>query len=118
LTVIDDILYFNAQDTLHGRELWKYPSVAGNTMGINETDFANSVVMYPNPANGVFIIELKDCKDTYELIITDILGKTVLVQKNQYVKSEIYLSKQVNGTYFVQLKTKTGSVTKKLTINR
>ena len=84
--------------------------------GIANYDLQNEFIIYPNPNSGTFTISTK--RKDFALTITNILGEKILSQKIQNIKSEIDLSKQPSGIYFLQLKTSEGIATKKIVINK
>lgn len=74
-------------------------------------------VVYPNPSNGVFTLELKNMKDTYTLNVYDIMGRrleTRLIDftTEQSVKFEI----KQRGMYIVSLSNESGILTKKVIV--
>jgi len=58
-----------------------------NTVGIVENDFGNSLLIYPNPTNGNFIIDLGLNYESIAVRITDVNGK--LIQSNSYNNSQL-----------------------------
>ncbi|MBI4947900.1 MAG: T9SS type A sorting domain-containing protein [Bacteroidetes bacterium] len=84
--------------------------------GIENYDLQNRFIIYPNPNNGTFAIETKEKK--YELVIANVLGEKIYSSKINLGKSEIDLSNQPNGIYFMQIKTDQGTANKKLIINK
>jgi hypothetical protein len=89
-------------------------TVVPNTTGIFEHKQASEILLYPNPNNGNFTITTKEI--AYELIITNILGEKILSQKIQSEKSEIDLSSQPQGIYFLQLNNNEISKSEKIII--
>ncbi len=71
------------------------------TNEIAENNKANNFNIYPNPSNGTFTVDTK--KNDYKLIITNILGEIVYQSEIKNPQSEIDLSKQPKGVYFVQM---------------
>ncbi|MGZ3866930.1 MAG: NHL domain-containing protein [Bacteroidia bacterium] len=72
----------------------------------------NAFQMYPNPAvNTVYIEE----NTSFEVIITDVLGKVVMKEKN---KKEIDLTNAPEGIYIVSVRTLKGVTSQKLVISR
>ncbi len=64
---------------------------------INESKLAN---IYPNPSNGLFMIDLKSAA---QIIVTNTLGQTILTETMNPGKHQIDLQKQANGVYFVKV---------------
>ena len=61
----------------------------------------SSIKMYPNPNNGEFVIEL-DQNSNASISITDIMGRTLLVQKADS-QNHVDLKAYTNGIYFVRV---------------
>ena len=66
--------------------------------GVPTKTLNKTIKIYPNPTCGKFTIENKG-----ELIISNLLGKEILSQKLTSPKSEIDLSNQSKGIYFVKV---------------
>jgi hypothetical protein len=66
---------------------------------INEV-LGNLVTIYPNPNNGVFIIELNA---TTQVSITSILGDVLLNTTLNTGKQTLDIQNRANGIYFVKL---------------
>ena len=56
-------------------------------LGIFENDFGNNFLLYPNPTNGYFSIDLKDTYQMVSITITDLNGK--LIQSKQFENSQL-----------------------------
>lgn len=70
-------------------------------LGINEIE-AKGFVIYPNPTNGVFTIEVKDGTSN-EISVKDITGKTVYSSTMNNSTVNVDLSVLKAGQYFVEL---------------
>lgn len=86
------------------------------SIGIAGNKSFSKTKISPNPTSGKISIETKEKE--YVLIITNVLGEKVFFQKIQKEKSEIDLSKQPNGIYFLKLETPNGQFTQKLIIQK
>ena len=80
-------------------------SVSG--VGINENTIASDIHVYPNPSNGIFMLDIS-LKNTgsYKYEITDILGNVISSSKIENDKlhfEEINLTNQSKGVYFLHL---------------
>jgi hypothetical protein len=84
--------------------------------GIEHLPENSTFAIYPNPSSGTFTIVSKE--NEYTLIITNILGQRILIQKIQTEdeKTEIDLSSQPSGMYFIQLQYNNSVATQKLII--
>lgn len=67
----------------------------------NETLNNSSIKIYPNPSQGLFTLELTECKNSM-IIITDVLGRIIL-RKNAQLVNEVDLSNQKSGVYSVSI---------------
>lgn len=72
--------------------------------------------IYPNPGTGKFIVE--GTEQNSNIIITDVLGQTILQTKSTGGKTEIDLSNCLNGIYFIRVISKNGPATKKIIITK
>ncbi|MDI9341660.1 MAG: SBBP repeat-containing protein [Sediminibacterium sp.] len=61
-------------------------------------------IIYPNPGNGIFNIELQVSTPIHLTIIevTDVLGRVILTDKVNAGDYQLNLSNQINGIYFVK----------------
>jgi len=91
-----------------------YENIFGVTTSISEPISALSLTIYPNPTSGQFRIVLPT--DNAEIIITDIIGQQIL--KTQTTQKTTNLQLENNGVYIVYVKTKQGTTTQKLIVNR
>jgi len=71
--------------------------------------------LYPNPTNGIFVIEL-DKNSKYEVTVIDILGKTVYTSSINDMSTTIDLSGLEKGVYTVELKDENSKYTEKLIV--
>ena len=58
-----------------------------NTVGVLENSFGNNLLVYPNPTNGNFSIDLRENFNSIKLSIVDINGR--LIQTTDYNSSQI-----------------------------
>ncbi len=86
--------------------------------GIQEIENIRNIIVYPNPSSGTFNLEfdLNDNQDV-EITVTDVLGNSVfsaLKSDVYFINMPIDLSDKANGMYYINIKTKTQSLTQKL----
>jgi len=64
---------------------------------------ANNILIYPNPTDGIFTINLQNIEMPCHILINDISGRTIrdnlLINKT----TQINLSEQANGIYFIKI---------------
>jgi hypothetical protein len=97
---------------------WKIMTGLNNSCnnGIKEFNSDDYFLLYPNPSYGTFTIETK--VNEYALIITNVLGETILSRKIQNEKSEIDISNQASGIYFILVKYNNGTAIQKLILQK
>jgi len=71
---------------------------------------------YPNPTNGVFIIELVEVAK-YDVAVNNVLGQTVYSTTTNGMNTSIDLSNFDKGIYTVELKNNLSTVTEKIIID-
>ena len=91
------------------------------SVGIQTYDFSNSLSIYPNPTNGIFNVSTKFAStEQLQVSVINILGQVIYETNPITANSKLFtldLRNEAKGIYFVQLKTKNGSVVKKLVLN-
>lgn len=90
---------------------WAEDVSANETLNNNNFLKTDDLLVYPNPSNGIFNIDLKE---EASIEIYDMLGKAVYVNKMQGGKSTIDISNYQSGLYFLNIKSENGLITKKL----
>lgn len=73
------------------------------TLGINQNEFENDLVVYPNPCNGILNIDTRNSTlSDVEISVYDVLGNRIF--SNHYsnlIHETIDLSSQASGMYFI-----------------
>lgn len=108
----------NADDTLgwdqyygHGR-INAFQALTQATLSVDYTDIPNKdLVIYPNPVVDILNLYLKNA-DLQHVKIIDSNGKVVFEQSKSL--EQIQLESLASGLYLIQIKTSTGSISKKL----
>ena len=84
---------------------------------INEYRWNENILVYPNPSSGYLEIDIKDLELTNAVLkVYNVLGDVVLKSFILNPISQINLSNQPKGIYFLKLQTEKGTATKKLII--
>ena len=73
--------------------------------------------VYPNPNNGIFTLIANEGKQV-QLSITNVVGKTIYSLQITSEKTEIDLSHQCKGIYFIQVNSEKGNSIQKLIIHK
>lgn len=74
----------------------------------------NDIAVFPNPNNGKFTVSLPD--DSDQITVTDIRGQQILTLKATHKTINLQLDN--NGVYIISVKTKQGTATGKIMVNR
>jgi photosystem II stability/assembly factor-like uncharacterized protein len=125
--LVKDAEYFwrvraiNGLDTSGWSSTWSFTTLP--PVGIDEPGLAGKLSVYPNPAENTIYLQLLDKqKLTFELSITDLVGKTVLKQGihldsgNKTVPVDV--SPLREGIYMLRMSDQENVFTKKLVIKR
>ncbi|HMC98063.1 MAG TPA: T9SS type A sorting domain-containing protein, partial [Flavobacteriales bacterium] len=82
--------------------------------GIEEGTDARSISVYPNPATGLFRIELTGSPEAVPLVISSAIGQDVLRSTLNGTSSMIDLSSQPSGVYFLTIRSQGSIMTRTL----
>ncbi|PKP48339.1 MAG: hypothetical protein CVT95_04550 [Bacteroidetes bacterium HGW-Bacteroidetes-12] len=82
------------------------------TVEVDEKENTSSIIIFPNPTNGIFTIS--STEEINEVEVFNALGKAVYSKKVTSKNITVDLTPFPKGIYLVQLKTNTNSVTKKI----
>lgn len=102
------------------KEIWRFfsrYSLNGltTTTDIGQATDKNEPLVYPNPSNGLFTLELSGYQNI-SLAIVNMFGEKVFEEKASYAKFTIDLSNQPAGMYWCQLKGPQGTKNIKLVV--
>ena len=86
-----------------------------NTTGITHLAAGSEVSVYPNPNNGSFVVTTTENATT--LIITDVLGNELLFVTPTGTTTNVNLSAQPNGVYFIKVIANGEQTVKRMVIN-
>ena len=88
-------------------------------IGIDDFDSDNSIMIYPNPTNGIFQVVARNPTLKFEVRITDVLGKLIAIDKhneNKLYSKSFDLTNQPNGVYFISIIGTNGVITRNVII--
>ena len=77
----------------------------------------SSILISPNPSEGQFQLKFKP-QGFKKIEIVDVFGNMIYSSNIKTEIIDVDLSNQPNGIYFMQLKTETSTITKKIIINK
>jgi hypothetical protein len=78
--------------------------VAIVTLGIIENSFGDNLIVYPNPTNGNFTIDLGNIFGKTEIQITDMLGKVIEFKSLINTQKLDLFIQEPAGTYIVTVR--------------
>jgi hypothetical protein len=87
-------------------------------IGISEqTNPVSQMLIYPNPNNGTFTVELPENSQETTIVIFDMLGKEIMKQKiSAHTQKTVIALNESKGFYFVQFATQGKTISKKLIV--
>ena len=86
-----------------------------NATGVTANSSSKSILVYPNPNNGQFTLELNI---NAQVQIIDALGRVVYDEKLSSGKQIINIHEEKNGVYFMKIITDTNQHTERIIINK
>ena len=89
---------------------------SAGSLDINSATNANNAIIYPNPSEGVFNLNVAPVQVGGKIEITNVVGVTVYTTTVSDQKSQIDLTKMASGIYTLTLHSPMGIYTQKLTI--
>jgi hypothetical protein len=91
--------------------------VVSSEVGIAEEEQSNVFNVYPNPASGVFTVELVHEQKISSLSITNVFGQSVKEISNPSQKTTIDMTGFSSGIYFITIETAEGKFVKRVIMN-
>ncbi|MFI5163731.1 MAG: T9SS type A sorting domain-containing protein [Bacteroidia bacterium] len=85
--------------------------------GINELSNKENIFVYPNPTNGIFNFQVSRFENA-QMKIYNVYGECIYQHISTSSNSQINLSAEPNGMYFIQAITPKEILTKKIVVNR
>lgn len=82
--------------------------------GIENNNLEQLVLVFPNPSNGIFNVQIPQELVGEKMMITDALGKVVFVSVIQNMNDQIDLTTLESGMYFLHFTAAGDQITKKL----
>lgn len=87
------------------------------TVGIEEASSASFTIL-PNPSSGAFMIQTNQSLGNSTIVISNILGEQIIKQKIISPQTQINLSNEPDGIYFIQLRNKGQTITRKILLSK
>ncbi len=101
-----DIVEFTNSST---QVINNYLQVNCSTTNLNKLNNYRDLNIFPNPSTGIFML---NNENQTEIIITDILGQSILTQTLQQGKNQINIGEQPSGIYFIKTNNQTFKIVK------
>ena len=113
-----DLIILDAADTSFYDRIG--PVYISDATAINETDFENSLIIYPNPGSGLFNLDFTNIRQKeMDIRISNISGQTVFTRTLYNPQGKIItidLTQEPVGLYFIQMNFGERFVVKKIII--
>lgn len=89
--------------------------LVGSTLAIEDVSFGNSVMLFPNPADGSVTLSIRNNTGLQRATITDLSGKTIQVINLSDMRTEkqFDISRLAPGLYFITIEGEQQAVTKR-----
>ncbi|MBF0596799.1 T9SS type A sorting domain-containing protein [Faecalibacter rhinopitheci] len=120
-SIFDDKIFIAAENPKYGQELM-YGDINQLTLDVNDittpSSTKNNLNIYPNPASNYFSVQSKEKIE--KITLYNVLGETVYsIQNNRLNDSKFILDNRIpDGVYFIEIKSKTKSESKKIIIKK
>lgn len=88
------------------------------TTGIKIFENIDNIIISPNPSAGIFSISSNSNINDFEISVVNILGEEIYKTKMISNTTELDLSNQQNGVYFVKINSNENSITKRIIISK
>jgi hypothetical protein len=82
--------------------------------GIGMQDLTGSIIIYPNPSEGIFSIQCNSISEDINIKVYNTLGQLILEQKSKQENTVIDLSAYAAGLYYLKVRTQNSEETIKL----
>ena len=91
--------------TPHASSGMKGTIVVQSPTGISKNVQSSAILIFPNPSNGMFQIEMEDFNDANKckIEVFNILGAIIFQTEIKSLKFEIDLSNNLKGVYFIKI---------------
>lgn len=80
----------------------------------NLNPFGNGIHIYPNPTNGILIIELNNVSENSSVEIYNSIGQLILIEKIMTSQQVFNLNHLTNGIYFIRVQNEIEILNKKI----
>jgi hypothetical protein len=91
---------------------------SGIINGFNNLLDNNQIRIYPNPTEGRIMIQNLTPSKSEEIIVRNILGEVVYIQKSNSNLTTLNISNLENGIYFVEIYTENGMRIEKIILSK
>lgn len=98
-TVMDSTIYENHETSFAGSPY--YLCAIPGTVGVDEKSHSLSLEIFPNPTNGLLTLRTESKGETY-IEVTDPLGRLIYKMKFSDSESQLDLTSQPKGVYFLR----------------
>ena len=89
------------------------PGCIGSTIGIDEQETNNNILIFPNPANSILNIKTELNYNNSLVEITDVPGRTLFSHRYNNLNTSVNISELSNGIYFLSVTSGNNKIVKK-----
>ncbi|PKA84593.1 putative secreted protein (Por secretion system target) [Ulvibacter sp. MAR_2010_11] len=106
-------------DIINNPDINIHATIIEGTNELATEDFQkqeNSIIIYPNPVNGIVSIQLKEELSNSTLSVTDMLGRLLFTKKVSSISETINMEQYGSGMYFFVFDNGLAKITKKIIV--
>src|SRR5690606_24651825 len=107
-----------ATDAAGNEDTCTFTVTVDELIGIGENEFANNLLLYPNPTTGEITLKNNTSAQLSNIIITDVKGRIIknidLSEVGAGIETNFSLSDLATGMYFVKINAENTSVVKRI----
>jgi extracellular elastinolytic metalloproteinase len=110
------IMTMTATDAAGNEDTCTFTVTVDNLVGIGENEFANNLLLYPNPTTGEITLKNNTTAQLSNIIITDVKGRIIknIDLSEAGIQTNFSLDDLTTGMYFVKINAENTSVVKRI----
>ncbi len=105
-----------ATDAAGNEDICTFTVTVDGVIGIGENEFANNLLLYPNPTNGTIILLNRTAVQLNNAVITDVKGRVIktIDLSGASIKTDFSLESLATGMYFIKINAEDATVVKRI----
>lgn len=109
-------LFLTSSSTYNGSPYQSYAYYTDAAVGIEEQNALAEMLVYPQPAQEEFFIQLKENNSSSEYLLSDLTGRVIMTGEIKFPSTAINTSGISSGLFLLSVKTGETTLTKKIVI--